>query len=181
MTNGSKASSAIAILIACCSLAAQQADRSDAEALSRRAAERLRALHDEADRLASEERSVLVDLRRLEVTREIRAEEFRQAQADVAQVSTELTTLDRQIATLEQQAHDDIPDLRARLVGLYKLGSGRYVRLLLSTTDVRRIAQASRLVAVLADQDKVRVAAHQRRLEDLTSSRRTLEERRMRL
>jgi septal ring factor EnvC (AmiA/AmiB activator) len=181
MTNGSKPCSAIAILLACGSLAAQQADRTDSEALSRRAAERLRALHEEADRLTSDERSVLVDLRRLEVTREIRTEEFRQAEADAGQVSTELTTLDHQIATIEQQARDDIPDLRARLVSLYKLGSGRYVRLLLSTTDVRRIGQASRLVAVLADQDKLRVAAHQYRLEELTSSRRTLEERRTRL
>lgn len=185
MRNRSAACSVIALVIAIVlpwgSLAARQADRTEGEALSRRAAERLRALHDEADRLASEERSVLIDLRRLEVTREIRAEELRQAEADAAQVATELATLDHQIATLEQQARDDIPDLRARLVSLYKLGSGRYVRLLLSTTDMRRIGQASRLVAVLSDQDQLRLAAYSRRLEELTSSRRALQERRMQL
>src|SRR5712691_7733176 len=175
--------SAMAMIVACCTLAtaAQQPDRAETEALSRRAAERLKTLREEADRLASEERTVLGDLRRLEVDREIKAEEFRQAEADAAQITRELTTLDQQIAALEQQARDDMPDLRARLVSLYKLGSGRYVRLLLSTTDLRRLGQASRLVAVLADQDKSRVATHQRRLDELTASRRTLEERQTRL
>ena len=183
MTKGFTATSAVAIALACCTLAvgAQQADRAETEALSRRAAERLQTLHDEADRLASEERSVLGDLRRLEIDREIKREEFRQAEADAAQVTSELAALDQQIGVLEQQARDDIPDLQARMVGLYKLGSGRYLRLLLSTTDVRRIGQASRLVAVLSDQDQRRVAAHQRRLDDLTASRRTLQERQTRL
>jgi murein hydrolase activator len=186
MTRSLNASFAVAIVVACGALGAQQPgaqqpDRAGTDALSRRAAERLRTLREEADRLASEERTVLGDLRKLEIDREIRAEEFRQAQAHVAQVTGEFASLDAQIAELERQARDDIPDLRARLVSLYKLGSGRYVRLLLSTTDLRRIGQASRMVAVLADQDRARVAAHQRRLEELTASRRGLEERQARL
>ena len=36
------------------------------------------------------------------------------------------------------------PELRARVVEIYKLGEARYLRLLLSTPDVRRIGQASR-------------------------------------
>ena len=88
-------------------------------------------------------------------------------------MSAELAALDRQIATLAEQARNDIPDLRARLVTLHKLGSGRYVRLLLSTTDVRRFGQASRLVAELADQDRRRIDEHQRRLDELNGSRQT--------
>ena len=124
------------MLVACCSLSAQQADRSDTDALSRRAAERLKTLHDEAERLTSQEKTLLGELRKLEVDRQIKSEEIRQAEADAVQVAAELTGLDRQIATLDQKARHDIPDLRARLVTLYKLGSGRYLRLLLSTTDV---------------------------------------------
>jgi murein hydrolase activator len=181
MTRTIKAWSAIGILVACCGLSAQQADRSDTDALSRRAAERLRTLHDEADRLAAQEKTLLGELRKLEVDRQIKSEELRQAQSEALKVATELATLDRQIATLDEQARSDIPDLRARLVTLYKLGGGRYVRLLLSTTDVRRFGQASRLVVELADQDKRRIAGHQHRLEELNSSRQTVTERQAKL
>jgi septal ring factor EnvC (AmiA/AmiB activator) len=181
MTKRLKASTGLAIIVACGTLGARQADRAQTDALSRRAAERLRSLHDEADRLTSQERTVLGDLRRLELDREIKAEEFRQAEADATAVGGELAALDAQVAAIEQQERDDVPKLRQRLVSLYKLGSGRYLRLLLSTTDMRKIGQASRMVAMLADQDRIRVAAHQRRLEELASSRRTLEERQTRL
>src|SRR5262245_25083577 len=71
--------SALAVALACCTAGAQEADHGQAESLTRRATERLQALHEEADRLAAEERSVLGDLRRLELEREIKSEEFRQA------------------------------------------------------------------------------------------------------
>jgi septal ring factor EnvC (AmiA/AmiB activator) len=171
----------VGVLLACCGLSAQQADRPDADALSRRAAERLGTLHDEAERLASQEKTLLGELRKLEVDRQIKSEELRQAESEAVKVAAELTTLDRQIATLDKQARNDIPDLRARLVTLYKLGGGRYVRLLLSTTDVRRFGQASRLVVELADQDKRRIAGHQRRLEELNGSRQVVTERQSKL
>ncbi len=63
-------------------------------------------------------------------------------------------------------------------MSLYKLGRGRYVRLLLSTSDSRRIGQAARMVSALATQDRVRIATHKRRLDALTASRKALEERR---
>ena len=52
------------------------------------------------------------------------------------------------------------PELQARLVEIYKLGQARYLRLLLSTPDLRRIGQASRIVAALAKLDRDRIAAH---------------------
>jgi septal ring factor EnvC (AmiA/AmiB activator) len=181
MTREIKAWVVVGVLLACCGLSAQQADRPDADALSRRAAERLGTLHDEAERLASQEKTLLGELRKLEVDRQIKSEELRQAESEAVKVAAELTTLDRQIATLDKQARNDIPDLRARLVTLYKLGGGRYVRLLLSTTDVRRFGQASRLVVELADQDKRRIAGHQRRLEELNGSRQIVTERQSKL
>ena len=53
------------------------------------------------------------------------------------------------------------PRPRARLVEIYKLGRGRYLRLLLSTSDIRRVGQATRTVAALAHIDRDRVAEHQ--------------------
>src|SRR5262249_37310848 len=61
---------------------AQQSDRARAEALARRATERLQSLQREADRLAAEERSLLNDVKKLEIERQIRAEELRRVDAD---------------------------------------------------------------------------------------------------
>lgn len=162
-------------------LLAQQADRASTEALSQRAADRLRALHDEADRLAGEARTVLGDLRRLEVERQIRSEELGNAQRDLASVSARIEELDDQIADLEAQTDADAPALRARLVNLYKLGGGRYTKLLLSTSDVQHLAEASRMVAAMASQDRDRAAAHQRRIDELVGSRAALEQQRTRM
>src|SRR6266536_2306398 len=57
---------------------AQSPDRAQTEAMARRAAERLQALHQEAQRLSAAERTLLGDLRRTEVQRQIKAEETRQ-------------------------------------------------------------------------------------------------------
>jgi murein hydrolase activator len=179
MAHRVKVCSVLGILVACGGLSAQQAG--DADRLSERAAERLKSLHEEAQQLAAQEKTVLVQLRKLEVDRQIKSEELRQAETRVTAVTTELRALDLQIAALDRQAQDDIPVLRERIVSLYKLGSGRYVRLLLSATDVRRFGQASRLVVELADQDKRRVTDHQRRLEELNGSRQTVAERQTRL
>jgi len=173
--------SIVGVLIACCGLGAQQADRSDTEALSRRAAERLKTLHDEAEQLAAQEKTVLGQLRKLEVQRQIKSEELRQAEGDTARVARELSALDQQIFELDRQARNDVPILRNRIVNLYKLGDGGYVRLLLSATDVRRFGQASRLVVELASQDRRRVLEHEHRLDDLHASRETVTDRQAQL
>jgi septal ring factor EnvC (AmiA/AmiB activator) len=181
MNHRVKVYSIVGVLIACCGLSAQQADRSDAEMLSQRAAERLKTLHDEAEQLTAQEKTVLGQLRKLEVDRQIKSEELRQAESDAARVATELSALDEQIFTLDRQARNDIPVLRNRIANLYKLGGGGYVRLLLSATDARRFGQASRLVVELASQDKRRVSEHQHRLEELQASRETVTDRQTKL
>src|SRR5438046_10589063 len=50
---------------------AQQPERARTEALARRASDRLQALQCEAERLASEEETLLGDLRKLEIDRQI--------------------------------------------------------------------------------------------------------------
>src|SRR5712692_1976122 len=160
---------------------AQQSDRERAEALARRATERLQALQHEADRLASEEQTLLGDLRRLEVDREIKAEQFRQADAQLQKVSGELTATTEQMRQLEEQDRAQRPVLRARLVEMYKLGQGRYLRLLLAATDLRQAGQASRTVGVLAEIDRQRIAARQKTLADLGGTHAQLELRRQEL
>jgi murein hydrolase activator len=157
---------------------AQQSDRTQTEAMARRAGERLQALQREADRLASEERSLLNELRKLEVERLLKAEELKQLDAEMRKIEHDLAATTTRADALERTRSAEVPELRARLVEIYKLGQARYLRLLLSTPDIRRIGQASRLVATLARMDREHVASHQRTLADLQTTRETLEERR---
>ena len=139
--------------------------------LSRRATDRLRALHDQADDLAADERTILGQLRRLELERQIRIEEVRQADADVAAIVEAIALTDSQIARFVADRDTERPRLQARLVEIYKLGRGRYLRLLLSTSDLRRLGHASRTVAALAMSDRERIARYERRLGELSAAR----------
>lgn len=173
---------AIVAAVAVSSLAdAQQADRARTEALARRAGERLRSLQREADRLASEERTLLTDLRKLEVERQIKTEQLNQITADESTLNAELDDTSARIDALQHAEAQARPELSARLVEIYKLGEARYVRLLLSTADWRRIGQASRTVAALAKMDRDRIAAHQRTIAELQATRATLQERQRQL
>ena len=152
-------------------------DRARTEALARRATERQQPLQREADHLAAEERTLLGDLRKLEIERQLKAEELKQINADATKVIADIQTTTTRLESLEASELAERPELRARLVEIYKLGQARYLRLLLSTPDFRTIGQATRTVATLAKLDRARVATHQRTIDELRASRATLEER----
>ena len=162
-------------------VAAQQSDRARTEALSRRAGERMQALQREADKLASEERTLLGDLRKLEIDRQIRLEERQQIAEQAAQVGAGLDANAARTRELEEQETNSRPELRARLVDMYKLGQGRYLRLLLSTSDMRQVGQAARTLAALARIDHERIVTRERMLKELKTTRGTLEDRRRQL
>jgi murein hydrolase activator len=153
-------------------------ERARTEALARRAAERLQALQREADRLASDERTLLGDLRKLDLDRQIRAEEVKRVAADAAKVQTELDETSARMNSLQESARAEVPELQQRLVEIYKLGRARYLRLLLATPDLRRLGQSTRTVAVLAKLDRDRIATHARTVAELDKERRSLEQRR---
>jgi len=160
---------------------AQQNDRARTEALAARASQRMEALHREADQLALQERTLLGDLRKLEVQRQIKIEDLRQLDAEAAQVEAEQSAITARLTKLQDEDNAARPDLEARLVEMYKLGQARYARLLLSTSGVRRLGQAARTAAALSKLDRDRVTAHRRTVEELTASRATLDERGSRL
>src|SRR4051794_14928608 len=66
-----------AVVIAVAAVHAQS-DRARTENQARRAGDRLQALQREADDLARQERSLLIDLRRLEVERDLKSEQVKQ-------------------------------------------------------------------------------------------------------
>ena len=175
------ASAVLIVGLSSASVAGQLPDRAGTEVLAARAAERLQGLHAQADRLATDERSLLRDLRQLELARQIKTEELRQVDADAKRAASELAAVDAEVRRLERQEQAEGPELRARLVELYKLGQGRYLRMMLSISDAGRLGRAARMVAALARRDHDRLAAHQLRLDSLAASRTTLEEKAVRL
>ena len=105
----------------------------EAEA-GRRADERIQALQREAEALARAERTLLGDLRKLEIDRDLRREEARRLQAQIDALAAE-RRLDRgPDRTLEATIAAARPALDARLVQTYKLGRPGYARLLLGRT-----------------------------------------------
>lgn len=152
-------------------------ERARTEALARRATERLQALQREADRLASEERTLLGDLRKFEIERQLNSEELKRLDADAAKVQAELDATAARMDALAASSRAELPDLQQRLVDIYKLGQARYLRLLLSTPDLRRLGQSTRTVAALAKLDRDRIATHAKTLAELKKERKTLETR----
>src|SRR6185436_11065009 len=92
-----KAASLVAIVVLSATLTAQDTDRAKAEALAERAAARLQTLHQEADRLTSQERSLIGDLRKLEVERQIKTEEVRRLDAQAVAATARLAAVNAEV------------------------------------------------------------------------------------
>ena len=82
----------------------------------RRATERLQALQREADRLAFQERTLLGELRKLEIERQLRSEEMKRVDVDVTKVEAELAATSERMKVLQTSERAEQPELRARLV-----------------------------------------------------------------
>ena len=139
---------AIACLIGAALLFAQQ-PASDAARAKSRVDERLRALHLEADRLASQAKTLVGDVRKLEVQRDIRVTEAQEAERSLAAAKEDLNNTNRRLEALEEERLRGLPDLKQQLVETYKRGRSGYLRLLLSAGDLRGFARATRAMTAL--------------------------------
>lgn len=155
----------------------QSEDRARREAASKRAAERIRALQKEADALVTRERSLLAELRKLEIDRELRIEEVGQIEREMAETREALAESRRRATELQATAASQRPEIEARLVQLYKMGPAGYWRLLLDTKDVRAIGRAYRTAAALTRIHRERVRAHAETLQALRTEQQGLEAR----
>jgi len=142
-----------------------------------RAADRIRALQRESDELAARERTLLVELRKLEVDRQLQAEEVTKYEREVADVEKKLAATAKRLNELRQKADEQRPDVEARLVQLYKLGSAGYWRLLLDVDDLRSMGRAYRTASAMTSLDKLRVLQHQQTLDALASEQTALQTR----
>jgi septal ring factor EnvC (AmiA/AmiB activator) len=152
-------------------------DRAQVDALSRRAAERLAGLQREAESLAKQERTLLNELRALEVQREIKVEERATVDRDAAAVQAKLADATKRAEALQQSAERERPDVEQRLVQLYKMGRAGYWRLLLDVNSLREMGRAYRTAAALQRIDRDRIEEHRRTLAALAQERSTLQTR----
>ena len=166
---------AVCALAASATLAAQAPTPDPNAAAAQRAAERIRALQRESEGLASQERSLLVDLRKLEVERELRSAELANVERELRETRAKVTATIARAAVLRDAADTERPGVEQRLVQLYKLGHAGYWRLLLDSSDLRAIGRAYRTASALNRLDRERVQQHQRTLEALAGERRALE------
>lgn len=152
-------------------------DRDRAAAAAKRAEDRLRTLRKEADALAAQQRTLLADLRRLELERQIAVEQLAKVERERVDVQRQLDAAEAKAAVLAETAAAQLPDIEARLVQLYKMGRAGYWRLLLSVDDLQAIGRAYRTVSTLNAIDRARVNEHYATLDALARERKTLQER----
>ncbi len=169
---------AACVLVACLSGAAAWAQapadqpRPDA---AQRASERIRALRREADTLAAQEKTLLNELRGLEIERAIKTEELANVEREVRQTREKLAATAARAASLKNVADTERPEVEARLVQLYKLGHAGYWRLLLDLDNLQSIGRAYRTASAMSHLDRERVRQHQRTIDALAKERQALE------
>jgi len=157
--------------------ASPSAEQQRVERLTQRATDRVRVLQTEADELASRERALLEEIRRLDSDRQIKAEELAVIDGDLAETTGQLEDMTTRMAGLEREADAQRSLVEARLVALYKMGAPRYARLLLGVGDLRAIGRNYRLIGSLARRDREQFEDHRQTMADLQASRATLETR----
>ena len=138
---------------------------------AKRAGERIRALQREADELAARERTLLVELRKLEVDRQLRTEELAKYEREATETERRLTLTAARLDQLKRTADQQRPDVEARLVQLYKLGGGGYWKLLLDVDDLRSVGRAYRTASAMTTLDKERIVQHQQTLDAVATER----------
>jgi murein hydrolase activator len=168
-------------LLALCTLslalAGQDGPARRAQSPAERASERIRALQREAEALVAQESQLLVELRKLELERQMKIEELASIDKHQHDTSKQLNEAAARADALKKTADADRPDIEARLVHLYTLGRAGYWRLLLDVDDLRSLGRVYRTAAAMTHLDRERIQAHKRTLDALAEERRTLQER----
>jgi septal ring factor EnvC (AmiA/AmiB activator) len=156
-------------------LQAQTANGVSAEEEARRIADRIRGLQVESDRLASEARTLLADLRKLEAERNLQVERVREAQTAIVEIQTAIEGTAQRLLALEAQRIAQLPAMETQLVDMYKRGRSGFAKLVLSAGGIREFGRATRAAAAMLRVGEERIAQHRRTAQALGQERVTLE------
>jgi septal ring factor EnvC (AmiA/AmiB activator) len=174
----SRCFSLVAVLVATATVGARVPDSGRTEALARRVADRVAVLQREADRLARQARTLLGDVRRLEIERDMAVARLSAAEAAAEDAAADVEIVTERLAAVEQERVNALPDLKGRFVELYKHRRGGYARMLLGVRDMREFGRATRAVASLAHLNQQRIDRHRRTLAELREERARADEKR---
>ena len=166
------------IAIACLlglSLPLAQQPAGDASQAKSRVDDRLKALRQEADRLATQAKTLVGDVRKLEVQRDIRVTEAQEAQRALDAAKEDLNDTTRRLELLEEQRLRGLPDLKRQLVETYKRGRSGYLQLLLSAGDLRGFARATRAMTALTFRQERVIGDYHQTVEALRAERAVLQ------
>jgi septal ring factor EnvC (AmiA/AmiB activator) len=155
--------------------AAQSPDTTGVDSRARRVNDRMRALQREADQLAREARTLVGDLRKLEIERDLRREEAARADAAALEAERQVKVQSEKLTALEEQRIAQLPDVKAQLVDMYKRGRAGYAQLLFGASDVREFARAARAVSALTAMNEKRLAEHRQTIEAVRQERAVME------
>jgi murein hydrolase activator len=148
---------------------------------SQQAGRRIRELQAEADRLATQTRTLLSELRALELEREIKRQMVAKTDAELAEVAKALQSASTHAAVLEARRIANTPGVNERLVEIYKRRRGGYLQLLMQAEDLRALGRMSRGVASVAELDRAKFDAHRRMLREQKAAIAELEQRKQQL
>ncbi|HET9272179.1 MAG TPA: peptidoglycan DD-metalloendopeptidase family protein [Vicinamibacterales bacterium] len=165
---------AIACLLGIALPFAQQPAGDTAQAKSR-VDDRLKALRQEADRLATQAKTLLGDVRKLEIQRDIRVTEAQEAQRTFDAAKEDLNNTTRRLELLEEQRLRGLPDLKKQLVETYKRGRSGYLQLLLSAGDLRGFARATRAMTALTVRQERVIGDYHQTVDALRAERMVLQ------
>lgn len=149
-------------------------DRDRLDQAAKRTSDRLRSLEREADSLAAQSRTLLNELRKLEVDRQIAIEHLARIERDYRTTEKKLAEAEANAAALARTAAAQLPDVEARLVQLYKMGRAGYWRLLLNVEDLHALARAYRTASMLTAIDRARINEYYTTLDALARERKAL-------
>ena len=138
--------------------------------------ERIRALQAESSRLAAESKTLLGQLQKLEVERQLRIAEYQRAEQNVVAAQKAVDDANARIEVLERERQAQLPALEAQLVNMYKRGPAGYVRMLFERTHFREFARTSRAVTTIAAANAKRVAEHRQTIDKLRTEKTGLEQ-----
>ena len=146
-----------------------------AGSMLQRASDRIRALQREADLLAKQSTTTLAALRKLELTRALRAEELAAVNTRLSAVTAKVAASTVRVQALEDQRVDRTPALEERLQALYK--RGRHGLRAAAARHGRRARPGARQprVVSLARIEEIRIAEHRRLLAEEQAARAQLE------
>lgn len=139
---------------------------------------RIAGLLAETERLGRQSSTLLGELRKLDVERELQEARAEQARAALALIESDLAELDDRIAVLSAARDRATPAVTARLQRLQRLGRIGYARIAWGSSSAQTLGRAARMMTHMAREDSERLVQFQELTEQLRTAEARLQARR---